>query len=97
MQENSAETQDRTGDLQIFSLTLSQLNYRGCCAHNLAFSMRLGRSFVLGVFEIAVSMITYAMEVKCARFDSFLASGKMALQVAPLPPLSLSLRMGHMV
>jgi hypothetical protein len=25
----SAETQDRTGDLQIFSLTLSQLSYRG--------------------------------------------------------------------
>ena len=24
-----AETQDRTGDLQIFSLTLSQLSYRG--------------------------------------------------------------------
>ena len=26
-----AETRDRTGDLQIFSLTLSQLSYRGCC------------------------------------------------------------------
>ena len=26
---NSAETRDRTGDLQIFSLTLSQLSYRG--------------------------------------------------------------------
>ena len=26
----NAETQDRTGDLQIFSLTLSQLSYRGC-------------------------------------------------------------------
>ena len=26
---NNAETQDRTGDLQIFSLTLSQLSYRG--------------------------------------------------------------------
>ena len=25
----SAETQDRAGDLQIFSLTLSQLSYRG--------------------------------------------------------------------
>ena len=25
-----AETRDRTGDLQIFSLTLSQLSYRGC-------------------------------------------------------------------
>ena len=25
----SAETRDRTGDLQIFSLTLSQLSYRG--------------------------------------------------------------------
>ena len=24
-----AETRDRTGDLQIFSLTLSQLSYRG--------------------------------------------------------------------
>ena len=27
----NAETRDRTGDLQIFSLTLSQLSYRGCC------------------------------------------------------------------
>ena len=27
--ENSVETRDRTGDLQIFSLTLSQLSYRG--------------------------------------------------------------------
>ena len=26
-----AETRDRTGDLQIFSLTLSQLSYRGNC------------------------------------------------------------------
>jgi hypothetical protein len=26
-----AETRDRTGDLQIFSLTLSQLSYRGEC------------------------------------------------------------------
>ncbi len=26
-----AETRDRTGDLQIFSLTLSQLSYRGIC------------------------------------------------------------------
>ena len=26
-----AETRDRTGDLQIFSLTLSQLSYRGFC------------------------------------------------------------------
>ena len=26
-----AETRDRTGDLQIFSLTLSQLSYRGDC------------------------------------------------------------------
>ena len=25
----NAETRDRTGDLQIFSLTLSQLSYRG--------------------------------------------------------------------
>ena len=28
---DDAETQDRTGDLQIFSLTLSQLSYRGSC------------------------------------------------------------------
>ena len=27
--ETSAQTRDRTGDLQIFSLTLSQLSYRG--------------------------------------------------------------------
>ena len=27
--KNHAETRDRTGDLQIFSLTLSQLSYRG--------------------------------------------------------------------
>ena len=33
IKENSidAETRDRTGDLQIFSLTLSQLSYRGDC------------------------------------------------------------------
>ena len=49
--------------------------------------MRWGCPFVLGLFEIAVSTISYAMEVKRARCDSFLASGKMALQVAPLPPL----------
>ena len=30
----SAETRDRTGDLQIFSLTLSQLSYRGWCHLN---------------------------------------------------------------
>ncbi len=28
----NAETRDRTGDLQIFGLTLSQLSYRGRCA-----------------------------------------------------------------
>ena len=27
--ESHAETRDRSGDLQIFSLTLSQLSYRG--------------------------------------------------------------------
>ena len=27
----NAETRDRTGDLQIFGLTLSQLSYRGAC------------------------------------------------------------------
>ena len=53
--------------------------------------MRWGRPFVLGVPGIAVSTINYAMEVKLARCDSFMASGKIALQVAPLPPLSLSL------
>jgi hypothetical protein len=31
MGTSCAETQDRTGDLQIFSTTLSQLSYRGCC------------------------------------------------------------------
>ena len=30
-EKSCAETRDRTGDLQIFSLTLSQLSYRGCC------------------------------------------------------------------
>ena len=30
--QGNAETRDRTGDLQIFSLTLSQLSYRGSCA-----------------------------------------------------------------
>ena len=29
VQQVPAETRDRTGDLQIFSLTLSQLSYRG--------------------------------------------------------------------
>ena len=29
VKRQSAETRDRTGDLQIFSLTLSQLSYRG--------------------------------------------------------------------
>ena len=28
--QKRAETRDRTGDLQIFSLTLPQLSYRGC-------------------------------------------------------------------
>ena len=34
-QQSYAETRDRTGDLQIFSRTLSQLSYRGCeiCAN----------------------------------------------------------------
>ena len=31
MHQGNAETRDRTGDLQIFSLTLSQLSYRGRC------------------------------------------------------------------
>ena len=30
-ENENAETRDRTGDLQIFSLTLSQLSYRGSC------------------------------------------------------------------
>ena len=29
--QSNAETRDRAGDLQIFSLTLSQLSYRGSC------------------------------------------------------------------
>ena len=29
--QSNAETRDRTGDLQIFGLTLSQLSYRGNC------------------------------------------------------------------
>ena len=29
MRKKGAETRDRTGDLHIFSLTLSQLSYRG--------------------------------------------------------------------
>ena len=32
----NAETRDRTGDLQIFSLTLPQLSYRGCAMHGAA-------------------------------------------------------------
>ena len=31
-QPENAETRDRTRDLQIFSLTLSQLSYRGSCS-----------------------------------------------------------------
>ena len=31
-EKRAAETRDRTGDLQIFGLTLSQLSYRGCCS-----------------------------------------------------------------
>ena len=31
----NAVTQDRTGDLQIFSLTLSQLSYRGSISYEL--------------------------------------------------------------
>ena len=30
---SNAETRDRTGDLQIFGLTLSQLSYRGCASN----------------------------------------------------------------
>ena len=32
---NNAETRDRTGDLQIFGLTLSQLSYRGRCVNKI--------------------------------------------------------------
>jgi hypothetical protein len=39
-----AETRDRTGDLQIFSLTLSQLSYRGFWAGRLGFGPSLGAS-----------------------------------------------------
>ena len=35
-----AETRDRTGDLQIFSLTLSQLSYRGVALCDFAESLR---------------------------------------------------------
>ena len=35
----AAETQDRTGDLQIFSLTLSQLSYRGLEAGEFAMTL----------------------------------------------------------
>ena len=42
---NSAETRDRTGDLQIFSLTLSQLSYRG-----IDIFMLQGRPFQRGLF-----------------------------------------------
>ena len=36
MRWKDAETRDRTGDLQIFGLTLSQLSYRGSVAQLLA-------------------------------------------------------------
>ena len=36
MRWKDAETRDRTGDLQIFDLTLSQLSYRGSVAQLLA-------------------------------------------------------------
>ena len=39
-----AETRDRTGVLQIFSLTLSQLSYRGFWAGRLGFGPSLGTS-----------------------------------------------------
>ena len=35
-----AETRDRAGDLQIFSLTLSQLSYRGLASVVLAVTLR---------------------------------------------------------
>ena len=37
-----AETRDRTGDLQIFSLTLSQLSYRGCCGYSIPMPICFG-------------------------------------------------------
>ena len=45
--EENAETRDRTGDLQIFSLTLSQLSYRGLITTLFEYTTRL--SFL--VFE----------------------------------------------
>ena len=37
--QKCAETRDRTGDLQIFGLTLSQLSYRGLMQTNTAFCL----------------------------------------------------------
>ena len=51
---DNAETQDRTGDLQIFSLTLSQLSYRGCCCKGCRLSLR-----VLPISRSAAAWLAY--------------------------------------
>ena len=52
--KNNAETQDRTGDLQIFSLTLSQLSYRGCGCKGCRLSL-----MVLPVCHSAAAWLAY--------------------------------------
>ena len=45
---NTAETRDRTGDLQIFGLTLSQLSYRGLMMPE---DVIPGNHFLFGLFR----------------------------------------------
>ena len=53
--ESIAETRDRTRDLQIFSLTLSQLSYRGCMFDTNVRSTKLpGGQFLLSTLSFAV-------------------------------------------
>ena len=66
-----AETRDRTGDLQIFSLTLSQLSYSGCYylemdKQNLS-DVKLkktaatgDRTWDLQIFSLTLSQLSYS-------------------------------------
>ena len=52
-----AETRDRTGDLQIFSLTLSQLSYRGLQVHHQfeADQRRRAETALVQILELSIA------------------------------------------
>ena len=72
--KKSAETRDRTGDLQIFSLTLSQLSYRGRCKR---------QTLTLHVLVLMISTIRNKLEKNRDLQNNFFLLAAKHLKFAP--------------